>query len=448
MLSWTICGLITFAIYRLVRSPFGRSLTALREDEIASRSLGKATANIKIKSFAISSAMAGLAGALFAIHIRFISPAEFGLDRSIEVLSLTIIGGLATIIGPFIGAAVVVLIPEALGYLDLPNALVGAVNGFLFSAMVLLFLRFRPQGLVGGRRSTRRREIPVTKVDPVASEDGQVAVARALLPDLGHPGSKKHGTTPHEAETLRCEGVSISFGGLTAVNNVTLSLQPGTITGLVGPNGAGKTTLFNLLSGLLIPDTGKVYFGTSDVTKKSLDLRARKGIVRSFQEMRLFEGMTAEENLLLALTPIADEKVVPLRFPGQSRAGERERRVQAKELLEYLGLPHEADTMAGDLSYAEQKLLMVGRLLATSADCYLLDEPMSGLDTAGRQRIVTLMQDAVERGATICLVEHSLDVIRQVCSWVAFLAEGKLVTQGPADVITSDSELAATYFGT
>ena len=449
LLSWAVCAITTLAILFLVRSPFGRTLTALREDEVASRSLGKPTANIKIKSFAISSSFAGVAGALFAIQVRYISPAEFGLDRSIEVLSLTIIGGLGTVVGPFIGAAVVVLIPEALGYLDLPNTLVGAVNGFLFSALVLLFLRFRPQGLVGSRRKRRPGDVPLAEAISVEESAGAGldTVEGKSLPNL--TPSQSHGDSgAHEPRILRCEGVSISFGGLTAVGDVTLSLRPGTITGLVGPNGAGKTTLFNLLSGLLIPDTGKVYFGSADMTKKSLDIRARGGIVRSFQEMRLFDGMTAKENLMLALTPTSDEKVIPLRLLSSGRSGEREREEQADALLDYLGLPQQADTMAGDLSYAEQKLLMVGRLLATRADCYLLDEPMSGLDAAGRERIMRLMQDTVARGATICLVEHSLDVIRQACSWVAFLADGRLVTEGPADVITSDSELAATYFGT
>ncbi len=253
----------------------------------------------------------------------------------------------------------------------------------------------------------------------------------------------------HEARTLRCDNVSIAFGGLTAVDGVSLTLRPGAITGLVGPNGAGKTTLFNILSGLLTPDTGSVHFGSADITRRSLDARARDGIVRSFQEMRLFDGMTAKENVLLGMTPLADERLIPVqRNPLQRRRAEKERQQKADDLLAYLGIGHQAQTLAGDLSYAEQKLLMMGRLLGTDADCYLLDEPMSGLDAAGRERIMKLLQETVARGATICLVEHSLDVIRNVCSWVAFLADGALVKEGPTEEITNDRELAAMYFGT
>lgn len=451
VLAWVVAGLIFLLIRYMIRSPFGRTLPALREDEIAARSLGKPTANIKIKAFVISSSLAGVAGSLFAVHIRFISPAEFDIHRSIEVLSLAIIGGLATLIGPVIGAAFVVLIPELLGYLDLPNTLVGAVNSFLFSALVLVFLRFRPQGLAGRRPTTSANSHlgDVIPGPPQAMEEESTSGAQVHEPMPPVGVDEAHlPVSSHEAPRLRCENVSIAFGGLTAVDGVTLSLRPGAITGLVGPNGAGKTTLFNILSGLLSPDSGSVHFGAADITRNSLDARARDGIVRSFQEMRLFDGMTAKENILLGMTPLTDERVLPLqRNALNRRRAERDRQREADDLLRYLGIGHQADALAGDLSYAEQKLLMMGRLLATDADCYLLDEPMSGLDADGRQRIMQLLQDTVARGATICLVEHSLDVIRTVCSWVAFLGDGALVKEGPTEEITNDRELVAMYFG-
>jgi branched-chain amino acid transport system permease protein len=433
IVAWVLCAIVTVGLRALVRSPFGRTLESLREDELAARSLGKATATAKVKVFALSSAIAGAAGGLLAVHLRFISPAEFGLDRSIEILSLTIIGGLAAFWGPYLGAAVVVLIPQALSFLALPTSLVGAVNGLAFSVLVLLFLRFRPQGLVG-RRRRREPEVPEAPAD----------VAPAPLSDVDPPASPLARTSAGAAAgALRCENVSIAFGGLKAVDDVSLTLQPGVITGLVGPNGAGKTTLFNLLSGLLTTQTGRVYLGEADITRVSLDARARAGIVRSFQDMRLFAGMSCRDNLLVSLTPLADERI--LRLPG--RGAEADRRRRADELLAYLGLARHAETLAGNLSYAEQKLLMIGRLLATDAHCYLLDEPMSGLDADGRERILALLRETVANGATICLVEHSIDVMTQVCTRIAFLADGRLVREGPTNEIVSDRELAATYFG-
>jgi branched-chain amino acid transport system permease protein len=179
----------------------------------------------------------------------------------------------------------------------------------------------------------------------------------------------------------------------------------------------------------------------------SLDARARVGIVRSFQDMRLFLGLSCRDNLLLALTLPGDEGIVPVRRLMGARGGEAGRRQHADELLAHVGLAHAADTPAGDLSYAEQKLLMIVRLLATDAECYLLDEPMSGLDEAGRDRILDLLRETAASGATICLVEHSLDVMNKVCSHIAFLADGALLREGPTAEITGDKELAAIYFG-
>jgi branched-chain amino acid transport system permease protein len=446
VLIWVVTILVTLALRGLVRSPFGRGLEALREDELAARSLGKPTSTTKIKVFALSSAIAGVAGSLLAVHLRYISPAEFTLERSVEILSLTIIGGMAAFWGPYVGAAVVVLIPQALAFLDLPGALVGAVNALLFSLLVLLFLRFRPQGIAGRRNrdaAGKRAQLlagPAPGGEDDAEGNGLPRADRPVGPLLN-----TQRTGP--ARELRCEGVSIAFGGLKAVDDVSLTLRPGEVTGLVGPNGAGKTTLFNLLSGLLPPTTGRVYFGDRDITRMSLDARARAGIVRSFQDMRLFLGLSCRDNLLVALTPLDDEGILPIRRLVQDRRGRIERRERADALLAHIGLAHAADTPAGDLSYAEQKLLMIARLLATDAECYLLDEPMSGLDEAGRDRILELLRETAASGATICLVEHSLDVMNKVCSHIAFLSDGVLLREGTTAEITGDKELATIYFG-
>jgi branched-chain amino acid transport system permease protein len=448
VLIWVVCIVATLVLRALVRSPFGRVLEALREDELAARSLGKPTSKTKVKVFALSSAIAGVAGGLMAVHLRFISPAEFTLDRSVEILSLTIIGGMAAFWGPYVGAAIVVLIPQALTFMALPGSVVGAVNALLFSLLVLLFLRFRPQGLAGRQRRSPSRSVGASTADSAvgAADEREDGVPPAATTDhlVGKPLATARSGPSRE---LRCEAVSISFGGLKAVDDVSLTLRPGAVTGLVGPNGAGKTTLFNLLSGLLPPTTGRVFFGDRDITRMSLDARARAGIVRSFQDIRLFLGLSCRDNLLVALTPPEDEGILPIRRLLVARGGEAARRRRADELLAHIGLTQAADTPAADLSYAEQKLLMIARLLATDAECYLLDEPMSGLDEAGRDRILELLREAAASGATICLVEHSIDVMNKVCSRIAFLADGALLREGTTAEITGDKELATIYFG-
>lgn len=464
VLSWVVCTVLVLIGYRSVRSPFGRVLEALREDVPAARSLGKRALRTKVSVFAFSAAMAAVAGGLFAVYLRFISPAEFTIDRSVQMLSIAIIGGLGVYWGPYIGALFVVTLPQMLTFFDIPTSVAGPVNGIIYSLAVLLILMFRPQGLLGTSASGfMRRQVALDSSGSgpsVGLSESHDAATTATVADVREPAGSERtlqvleelrdrsGRSVEEVRTLRCDHLTKRFGGLTAVDDVTLEILPGRITGLVGPNGAGKTTVFNLLSGALTPDAGQVTFGSTDITGLSLEQRANLGVVRSFQEVRLFGGMNVIDNVRVGITTPRDESLFAQYRPSSFRPSiEHDRERTAIELLEYLGLEDQLEVIADDLSYAEQKLLMIGRLLATGADCYLLDEPMSGLDPSARERVSALLTDMVASGATICLVEHSMQVIRSVCSWVAFLDEGKLLTEGEPDALMADRTLASIYFG-
>ena len=244
---------------------------------------------------------------------------------------------------------------------------------------------------------------------------------------------------------LEVRGLCKRFGGLTAVAGLDFAVTAGQIKALIGPNGAGKTTIFNLISGVLDPDQGDVRLEGERLNGLPLEERVAKGVVRSFQDMKIFMGMTCVQNLMLPATPRRDEQVFTAAL--RKRRSEPQRRERALRMLERLGLGGVAHKPARDLSYAEQKRLMIGRLLAADADCYLLDEPMSGLDEEGRTTIVALLRDLAATGATVCLVEHSLSVIESLCSRVAFLMDGKLVKEGPCAEILRDPELVDLYFG-
>lgn len=444
VLAWIVCGVVALVGYRLVRSPYGRVLQTLREDVPAARSLGKRALRTKVTVFALSAALAGVAGGLYACHILYISPAEFTVDRSVEILSLTIIGGLGTYAGPFVGAAVVLILPEVLSFADIPDDIAGPVNGLVYTGAVLLLLIFRPQGILGRKpmAQVRAGAKPVDPTTPLAEGDLSLDPGEVIdtLPQGGEqPLSER-------AAVLRADGLGISFGGLKAVDDVSVEIRPGRITALVGPNGAGKTTLFNLLSGALRADTGRTFYGDRDISRWSIEKRAQEGVVRSFQEVRLFEGMSVVENIRVARTDVKDETLLgqflPRSFRGRGVALE-----QAGEILRILGLDEKSDVLARDLSYAEQKMLMIGRLLATGASCYLLDEPMSGLDQAARAKVSELLRRLADDGATICIVEHSMQVVREVSSWVLFLDRGRLVTEGTPEDLMADPELTALYFG-
>lgn len=448
VLAWVFCALITFICYRVVHSPYGRLLKTLREDVPAARSLGKRALWTKVTVFAFSSAIAGVAGGLYAMHTLYISPAEFTLDRTVEILSITIIGGMAAYWGPFIGAAVVLALPEALSFADIPDSVAGPINGMIYTLAVLLLLIYRPRGLLGrdpvkeAERKAARRLAKAGTTNEVSSSDDVPELSLDLFArvqdDMEVPTTK----------TLRSEGIGIAFGGLKAVDDVTLSVRPGQITALVGPNGAGKTTVFNLLSGALKADQGKTFYGDQDISRLSIERRAQLGVVRSFQEVRLFEGMTVHENIHVAVTDIKHETLISQFTPGSWRGRDEVDANRAEQMLRSLGLYDKRHTLARDLSYAEQKMLMMGRLLATGASCYLLDEPMSGLDQGARAQLSELLRQVVSDGSTsICIVEHSMQVVREVASWVMFLDRGRLLTEGTPEEVMNDPELTALYFG-
>ncbi len=442
VIAWIICLVMAVVGYRLVKSPYGRLLRALKEDDPASRSLGKRVLRTKVSVFAVSAAMAGVAGGLYATYIRHVSPQEFNFHRTIEILSITVIGGLGVYWGPFAGAFLVVALPQMLSFLDIPNSVAGPVNGLVYSGLVLALLIFRPQGLLGSSRKTKSGPADLSDETTETSPSGLVPrpVASGVLtrPDdmkLAAPG-------------LSCVNLTKSYGGVKAVDDVSLEIRPGQITGLVGPNGAGKTTLFNLLSGAQVADAGQISYGSRDVTRLSVEQRVALGLVRSFQEVRLFEGLSVVDNVLVSCTAPAEETVAaqfdPRKF-GTRR--EEERQDKAHQILSGIGLGARARSLASDLSYADQKLLMMARLIATDASCYLLDEPMSGLDQKARDRMMLLMHDLADQGATICIVEHSTKVIRDISSWVIFLDHGRKLREGtPADLM-DDGELTAIYFG-
>ena len=245
------------------------------------------------------------------------------------------------------------------------------------------------------------------------------------------------------SESIRHEirDLSVSFGGVRAVDNVTMDLRAGIVTALVGPNGAGKTTLFNLITGNLTPTGGDVKWrGTSLVGKPSWMI-ARNGIARSFQDLRLFTQMTVAENVLTVM-----EQSSWLWQPGGASV-RRAQRARVDEILEAVGLADKAEVRAVDLAYAERKFLSLARIMATEAEVWLLDEPASGLDRGSYDRFCALLRGSVARGITVCLIEHNLDVVVSLSDRIAFLDRGKLLADGEPQAVLNDPHLASIYFG-
>ena len=236
---------------------------------------------------------------------------------------------------------------------------------------------------------------------------------------------------------LQIRNLNKNFGGLQAIDDVTLDLPAGVITTLVGPNGAGKTTLFNLITGHLIPTSGTVHWLGKPLKGVQPWQVARLGIARTFQDLRLYSQMTVEENVMTVM-----ERSSWLWQGGRKAAEQR-----VTEILTETQLLEKRQERAVDLAYAERKFLSLARIMASEAKLWLLDEPASGLDPRSFDRFVTLLRAYAKRGITICIIEHNLDIVIKLSDRVAFLDQGKLLAQGSSEDILKDPHLAAIYFG-
>ena len=244
---------------------------------------------------------------------------------------------------------------------------------------------------------------------------------------------------------LRLDKLVKQFGGLTAINDVSLSFQPGEIVGLIGPNGAGKTTLFNLITGMIAPTSGRVFLGQRDITGMRPHRVARLGVGRTFQQTRIFHDLKVIDNVVLA-RPEVDGSLARALTTGAALKQAWARDALAQ--LDYLGMAGHAQEYGGDLSYAEQKLVMFACLLASGASTLLLDEPTAGLDPSSHHGMIQTVTRLRRPGSTVVLIEHNLDIVRGCCDRVVFLAEGTEKAVGTTAEVERSPELRDLYFGT
>lgn len=240
---------------------------------------------------------------------------------------------------------------------------------------------------------------------------------------------------------LKIDRLHKNFGGLKVTDNVSLDMHAGIVTTLVGPNGAGKTTLFNLITGYLAPTGGDILWQGQSIVGRSHWKIARLGVARTFQDLRLFDHMTVEENVLSVM-----ESTSWLWQPG-GRAVRRERSDRVACILERTRLLDKARVRAIDLAYAERKFLSMARIMASDAKLWLLDEPASGLDRGSYEFFLELLRAEVGNGITVCIIEHNLDIVIGISDRIAFLDQGRLLADGDPRSVLNDPHLAAIYFG-
>ena len=248
---------------------------------------------------------------------------------------------------------------------------------------------------------------------------------------------------------IRVEDLRMYFGGIHAVDGVSLTIETGTITGLIGPNGAGKTTLFNVIAGIFAPTSGKVYLDGQDITGLKPHELFAKGLLRTFQIAHEFSTLTVRENLMMVPDHQAGESLLETWLrPAKVRAREEEIRAKADDVISFLEISHVAEEVAGNLSGGQKKLLELGRTMMVDAKIVFLDEVGAGVN----RTLLNTIGDAIlrlnkERGYTFCMIEHDMDFISRLCDPVIVMAEGALLAQGTAAEVQANEDVIEAYLG-
>ncbi|MGW3344481.1 branched-chain amino acid ABC transporter ATP-binding protein/permease [Nonomuraea rubra] len=408
----------------LRRTKLGTGLLAIRQDEGKAASIGVNTTRFKIVAYAASAFFIGVAGGVYAYYLTFINPVgSFAILGSVTIVLAALAGGRGTLYGPVVGAFLVNLVSEA------ATVYAGGVQSrvLLFGGALVLVVLFLPRGLLPTLGEWWRRRHPV----PVEYIEQPVLSVRDRLPDQ-----------PVRGEVLLslC-GVSKRFGGLVAVDDVSLDVRQGTITALIGPNGSGKTTLFNLISGGLPADSGEIRFDGRRIDGLRPWRRCHLGLGRSYQVTRLFPDLTVRENVV---APLADSRWRTL-LSDAVRGHEAER---AGELLGLVGLGRFAAQPAGALSYGQQKLVELAQVLMLEPRLILLDEPAGGVNPGLLGRITEVIRELNATGVTFLVVEHDIPLVLDLCDPVAVLAGGRVIAEGPPERIREDPAVLEAYLGT
>jgi branched-chain amino acid transport system permease protein len=452
-----IVGLIVLATcWRVVYSPFGRVLRGLRDDDVAARGVGKNTVHSKVAVFGLTAAFGGTAGVLLAFYNASIQPSSYDLDQSLEIIAMIVIGGTANLLGSILGATIIVLLtPFLQDVVNVNPDTAGLIRGFIYGALIVVFMLALPQGLLRESwtpmRLLKRRRSPPPPPSEASGE--QAAGAAPAAPIMGGApeatvGDAGRSSSPDHQVVLEANDLKKSFGGIRAADGLSLVLRRGEVTGLIGPNGAGKTTVFNLLTHAIRPDEGTVTLEGHLIGDWTTNRIVTSGMARSYQDVRIFGRMSALENVMIAVPHQPGEHLHNLFVrPLAVRKFEREAQQRAMEHLSFVGLGAKADVLAGSLPFGEQKLLALARLLATEAEVVLLDEPASGIDIDGVEKMLELIAQLRDRNKCVCIVEHNLHVVERIADRVYFMEAGRITAEGSIADLMKQERLAEVYFG-
>lgn len=437
--------LVAVTLAHLRRTGIGRTIIAVRENEAAASASTISPAMAKLLAFALSGAVAGIAGVLLGGLFVDLRVGDFGPQQSILVLTMAIIGGVGSVAGAVLGALYVIGIPNLFGAGNLATLM---VSGFGLMTLVL----FLPGGLL--ELVHRLRDILLNRLVPsgVAAEtigSGETATPASRGFDQLALGARsafrRDGALP-----LVCRDIEVRFGGLVANRDVDIAVGEGEIVGLIGTNGAGKSTLMNAIGGYIPVAKGSVSIYGSDVTSWPAHERAKLGVGRVFQDARLFGELTVRECVMVALEARQRSEFVPslLGLPPAVHA-ERVKRAVADDIVDLTGLGRYADSFVAELSTGTRRIAELASLIAGGSRLLLLDEPTGGVAQREVEAFGVVLRDVRRQlDASILLIEHDMPLVMSLCDRVVCMTAGQVIAEGSPDAIRNDPLVIAAYLGT
>jgi branched-chain amino acid transport system permease protein len=454
--GWSLYPFLAFCYFvgivialRIVRSPVGSVLRAIRENPLRAAAVGHSIHAYKLTAFVIAAAYAGLAGGLLGVLQAFMPPEAFTFDTSGQLVMQTAIGGRGTLFGPLVGATVWLFLQD---FLQGPLGL-GAAWKLVLGIVFVLLVCFLRQGIIGGLRDAMQlmrghRDAPP---ETIVSPETNGALKRR---DAGHgppPSSsaahvqRMHGDpTSSNGPILQAVGLTKHYGGVIANAGIDLIVNHGELRGIIGPNGAGKSTFFKMLTCEIPPSAGRIMFEGRDITGMDVTQVCQLGLTKSYQVNQLFNRLTVHENMTIAV-------LAALRGKFRLDALRRVSRIpglneQVEHTLELVNLTARSAVPVSQLAYGEKRRLEIGLALASSPALLLLDEPLAGMSPSERVDTVQLLK-TIARDRTMIVIDHDMDALFELAERITVLQEGRVLMEGTPAEIRSSREVQEAYLG-
>lgn len=455
--DWTLYAFLAFWYFvgtvlavRIVRSPVGAVLRAIRDNPLRAAAVGHSIHGYKLTAFVIAAAYAGFAGGLLGVMQGFMPPDAFMFDTSGQLVMQTAIGGAGTLFGPLVGAAVWLYLQDFLQ----TTLHLGATWKLVLGVIFVLLICFLRHGFIGGIEdmialAAGRKKTAAPKDDMptgIAAADEQKAaraeVARepavAAMPARHREGDRKTGPI------LQAKGLTKRYGGVVANSDIDFTVNHGELRGIIGPNGAGKSTFFKMLTCEVPPTSGTIVFEGQDITGRQVTDVSQLGLTKSYQVNQLFNRLTVRENVTIAaLAELRGKFRLDLFRKVSAIPGLTE---QVEHTLDLVDLKAQADAPVSELAYGEKRRLEIGLALATSPSLLLLDEPLAGMSPRERIETVKLLK-SISQGRTMIVIDHDMDALFELAERITVLQEGRVLVEGTPDEIKNNAKVQDAYLG-